>query len=161
MNQHLERLKTLAPVIQTPALELILRCEKQLKRTLLVVRTWSSYSEQLELYKKGRRVVGSEWVVVDPSQIVTKAFPGTSAHNVVTPAGMPAAMALDVVPLKEDGTPDWAAPLAFWNDLYEMAWKVGLDPLGDAIGAHLAYDKAHFEEPAWKLKLESWKEYRL
>lgn len=63
-------------------------------------------------------------------------------------------MALDVIPLWTDGTPDWEVDDRFWDSLYELAWKMGLDPLGDPIGSYLAGDKGHLEEPAWKLKLE-------
>lgn len=156
MNQRLDRLDGLAPFLRTPALRLIERCEQQLKRKLFVVHTWRSVQEQALLYQKGRTFnrLASEWEVSDPKAIVTKAKPGTTAHNVITTAGGKAAMALDVIPFDANGQLDWNADLDFWDDLYEISWKVGLDPLGDIIGSHYKGDLGHFEEPGWQLKLE-------
>lgn len=156
MEQHLERLDGLSPLIRQPALELIQRCQTKLGRTLLVVSGWRSLQEQMLNYQKGRTLIREtgEWEVSDPSLIVTKSKPGSSAHNVITMNGDRAAMALDVIPLLPTGQPDWNVSGDFWDGLYEIAWKVGLDPLGDTIGAFLKGDLGHFEEPAWKLKLE-------
>ena len=95
-----------------------------------------------------------EWIVAVASDVVTKAKPGSTAHNVVSVAGQPAALAVDVVPLCEDGTADWLVSMSFWDHLYELSWKVGLDPLGDVTGDFLAGDLGHFQEPGWKLKLD-------
>lgn len=156
MNQHLERLNGLAPFMQPVALELIHRCERDLKRSLLVVRGWSSYADQLQKYQQGRtldRATG-EWVETDHALIVTHAAPGLSAHNVVVQVTMAkAAVGVDLIPLLPDGTPDWNAPFAFWAKLYPIAWKCGLDPLGDIVGAYLKGDLGHFEEPGWSMKL--------
>ena len=156
MNQQLHRLNGLHPMLRDPALTLVERCEAKLKRRLFIVHGWRSLPEQLAIYAKGRTFnrETQEWDVTDAAAIVTKARPGTSAHNVITPAGAPAAMALDVIPFAADGSLDWDVELTFWDDLYELAWKVGLDPLGDPIGSHLAGDRGHFEEPAWKHKLD-------
>ncbi len=156
MNQHVERLDGLAPFLRQPAQRLIALCDEKLKRSLLVVRGWSSVQDQLALYKKGRAydAASGMWLVVNSMDLVTKALPGASAHNVITNDGAPFSLALDVVPLKYDGTADWAVEEKFWDDLYEIAWRCGLDPLGDAVGAYLQNDKGHFEEPAWRFKLE-------
>lgn len=156
MTQHLERLDGLAPVIRQPALELIQRCQRKLGRTLLVVSGWRSSHEQMLNYQKGRVLVREtgEWEVADKALVVTNSKPGLSAHNVITLAGAPAAMALDVIPIFPTGQPEWEPELRFWDDLYELAWKVGLDPLGDTVGAFLKGDLGHFEEPSWKLKLD-------
>lgn len=156
MTQHLERLDGLAPVIRQPALALIERCQRKLGRTLLVVSGWRSVQEQMLNFQKGRAFVreSGEWEVVDRAAVVTNSRPGTSAHNVITRAGDRAALALDVIPLLANGQPEWDVDLRFWDDLYELAWKVGLDPLGDQTGAYLKGDLGHFEEPAWRLKLD-------
>jgi len=156
MNQHLERLEGLAPIIRTAAHRLIEQAETKLKQRLLVVHTWRSMASQLALYAEGRQYdrASGEWVVVQPSAVRTKAKPGTSAHNVITRLGDRAALALDVIPLDDEGQPNWTIPDRFWDDLYDLAWRVGLDPLGDPIGSYLAGDKGHFEEPAWSLKLD-------
>jgi len=157
MTQHLERLNGLAPFLQPVVLELLTRCERDLKRPLLVVRGWSSYAEQLGKYSQGRtldRATG-EWLETDPAQIVTYAKPGGSAHNVVAQGAMAkAAVGVDLIPLLPNGQPDWSVSMAFWEALYPLAWKVGLDPLGDQIGAYLKGDLGHFEEPGWKWKLQ-------
>lgn len=157
MNQHLERLNGLAGFLQPVVLELLTRCARDLKRPLLVVRGWSSYSEQLQKYSQGRtfdRDAG-DWVETDPALIVTRAKPGLSAHNVVVRETMAkAAVGVDLIPLLPNGQPDWHVAPAFWEALYPIAWKVGLDPLGDQIGAYLRGDLGHFEEPGWKLKLQ-------
>lgn len=157
MNQHLERLNGLAGFLQPVCLELITRCERDLTRTLLVVRGWSSYTEQLAKYQQGRtfdRAAGV-WVETEPGLIVTRAAPGLSAHNVVQQGTMAkAAVGVDLIPLLPNGEPDWNVGLAFWEALYPLAWRCGLDPLGDKIGAYLKGDLGHFEEPNWKMKLQ-------
>lgn len=157
MPQHLERLDGLAPFLRPPAQQLIQLCEAKLHRLLLVVHGWRSVQEQALLYQQGREMnrETGEWTVSDHGLIITNAKPGCTAHNVIVKrTGEPAAVALDVIPLRIDGSPDWEVDEQFWDGLYELSWKVGLDPLGDAMGAYLRNDKGHFEEPAWKLKLE-------
>lgn len=156
MNQHLERLDGLAPFLRRPALALLESAQRKLALTLLVVHGWRSLRAQWALYQLGRRYdpETGDWFIKDAAALRTKAKPGTSAHNVITRDGQPAALALDVIPLDGQGRPDWETPDLVWDDLYELAWRVGLDPLGDPIGAQLVWDKGHFEEPAWKLKLE-------
>lgn len=158
MNQHLERIDFLAPIIQEPARELVRQCEHKLGRRLFIVSGYRSLDEQMLNYQKGRtlnRDTGA-WEISDQSQVVTKAKSGTSAHNIVRAVtGAPASVALDVIPINDDGTLEWEVDERFWERLHEIGWKVGLDPLGDPIGSYLAGDNGHFEEPAWKLKLEA------
>lgn len=156
MNQHLDRLDQLAPMLRVPARTFIDRAQAQLKVILLVVHTWRSVAQQLNIYQQGRtynRETG-EWEVSDPQMIKTKAKPGQSPHNLVMPDGTPASLALDVIPLDAQGAPIWDTDDDLWDDLYEIAWKCGLDPLGDPIGSYYAADKGHFEEPAYKMKFE-------
>ena len=156
MNQHLERLDGLAPFLRTPAQRLVESCDTKLHRSLLVVSGWRSVAEQLLNYQKGRtwNPATSEWEITDKAKVVTRSIPGHSAHNVISKTGQPASMALDVIPLLEDGTPEWDVGIDFWDRLYELSWKVGLDPLGDPIGGYLPMDRGHFEECAWQLKLD-------
>lgn len=155
MDQRLDRLDGLHGCIRQPALVLIERCAALLQRKLLVVQGWRSLQDQMLIYQKGRVFNREtlEWDILDQKAIVTWAKPGLSAHNVISRQGERASMALDVIPMHVNGTPDWEVSDTFWSQLYEIAWKVGLDPLGDPIGSYLAGDKGHFEEPAWKLKL--------
>jgi hypothetical protein len=154
MDQRLDRLDGLHGCIRQPAMLLIERCTLKLNRKLLIVQGWRSLQEQMLIYQKGRTLNRdtNEWEIT--GDIVTKAKPGLSAHNVISKQGERASMALDVIPLLPDGTAEWNVDDNFWDKLYELAWKVGLDPLGDVIGSYLAGDKGHFEEPAWKLKLD-------
>lgn len=157
MNQRLDRLDGCHALIKQPVLKLVELCEQKLKRKLFIVFGYRSVQEQLLQYQKGRsfnRETGV-WEVADAKAIVTKAMPGLSAHNVVTTSGSPASMAVDVIPLKSDSSADWQVNNHFWDQLYELSWDVGLDPLGDPIGSYLAGDLGHFEEPAWKLKLDA------
>jgi len=157
MNQHLDRLDGCAPVIRQPVLKLIELCEAKLARKLMIVSGWRSVQEQMLLYQKGRamnRETG-EWEIADAGLVVTRAKPGTTAHNVVTEKGERASCAVDLIPLHPDGAIDWTPGEKFWDRLYELSWKCGLDPLGDPIGAMLAGDKGHFEEPAFRLKMSA------
>lgn len=153
-DQHLERLDGLHGCIRRPALLLIERCGIMLHRKLLVVQGWRSLQDQMLIYQKGRTLnrETNEWEIT--GDIVTRAKPGLSAHNVITRRGERASMALDVIPLTADGKADWEVDDDFWDKLYELSWKVGLDPLGDPIGSYLAGDKGHLEEPAWRIKLD-------
>ena len=156
MNQRLERIDGLHSMLRTPARRMIQMCEEKLKRTLLVVHCWRSVASQLAIYQEGRTYnrESGEWDVTNPQGIKTNAKPGQSAHNIVTRIGDPAALALDVIPFHEDGSIDWNPLEAFCEDLYDLAWKCGLDPLGDPIGAYLKADRLHFEEPGWKYKID-------
>jgi len=156
MNQHLDRLNDVAPFLRAPVLRLCELCDQKLKRTLLIVTGFRSVNEQLLKYVQGRTFnrESGEWEVTDVKQVITNAKPGRSAHNVVTRDGASAALAVDLIPFDGRGYVDWDPGVAFWDSLYELAWKVGLDPLGDPAGAYLAGDQGHFEEPGWKLKLE-------
>lgn len=155
MNQRLDKLDLLAPFLREPALAYIQAVQSKCHVTLAVIFTWRSVQEQTLIYQKGRSYDPAQgiWVVTDEKATVTNAKPGLSAHNVIDPVGKPAAVALDVMPLHKDGTINWIATPAFWQPLYDLAWKFGFDPLGDSIGAYLAGDWGHLEEPAWKRKL--------
>ena len=154
--QHPERLDGLAAFLRPAVEELLLRVRRDHGIVLMIVHGYRSVREQWELYSRGRalnRETG-EWEVVTPQAVVTKARPGLSAHNVVTHvSGEPAAVGVDLVPITGGGTPLWDLPLGVWFTIYEEAWKVGLDPLGDEIGAFVEWDKGHFEEPGWQLKV--------
>lgn len=157
MNAHLERLELCAPLIRQPVLRLFELCEQKLKRKLFLVTGFRSVQEQYQKYTQGRTFnrESGEWEVSDVKQVITNAKPGRSAHNLVTHAGLPASLAVDVIPFDGAGGLDWAPGEAFWQALYGLAWQVGLDPLGDPVGAYLPGDMGHLEEPGYKYKLES------
>lgn len=143
-------------MLKQPALKLVEMCALKLDRQLLIIYGWRSLAEQALIYQKGRRYDAAlaDWVDDEPSLIVTRAKPGTTPHNVISKSGDRAAMAFDTIPLNADGTADWEVSIDFWDKLYELSWKVGLDPLGDVIGGYLKADRGHFEEPGWKWKLD-------
>lgn len=157
MNQRLDRVEGCHPLIKRPVLRLIELCEQKLKKKLFVVYGFRTVQEQMLIYQKGRTwdPANAVWVETDPKAVVTRSLPGLSAHNVVTTAGKPAAMGVDLVPLDVSGQLDWEVSMDLWDALYELAWKVGLDPLGDPIGSYLKGDLGHFEEPCWKLKIDA------
>ncbi len=157
MNSRLDRLEGVAAFLHRPIIRLFELCEEKLKTRMLLVHGFRSSQEQLLLYQKGRSFNREEciWTVTNKLEVVTNALPGKSAHNVVKKIdGRAAAVGIDAVPFTNDGGVNWSPPDAFWASVYELAWKVGLDPLGDQIGAYVQWDKGHFEEPAWKEKLE-------
>lgn len=86
---------------------------------LLVTCTYRSNAEQAALYAIGR---------TKPGRIVTNAKPGRSTHN-NTLNGKPAALAVDVVPLR-DGKPVWSASDPVWKRVGEIGEKVGLEWAG-------------------------------
>lgn len=156
INQHLERLELVSPIIRQPVQRLFDLCEEKLKRKLLLVTGFRSVNEQLLKYAQGRTFnrESGDWEVTNAKEVITNAKPGRSAHNLVTQAGVPASLAVDVIPFDGRGYVDWTPGETFWEALYEIAWKVGLDPLGDPIGAYLAGDMGHFEEPGYTYKLD-------
>jgi hypothetical protein len=156
MNQRLERIEGCHPMLRRSVLALIESCEQKLKKKLLVVSGFRTVQEQMLIFQKGRTwdPANALWVETEPQAVVTRSLPGLSAHNVVTTEGKPASMGVDLIPFDVAGQPDWHVSADFWDQLYELAWKVGLDPLGDPTGSYLKGDLGHFEEPAWKLKLD-------
>ena len=86
---------------------------------LLVTCTYRSNEEQAALYAIGR---------TKPGRIVTNAKPGRSTHN-NTLNGKPAALAVDVVPLR-DGKPVWSVSDPVWKRVGEIGEKVGLEWAG-------------------------------
>lgn len=157
MNPHLERLDGVAPLLHAPVRRLLELSELKLHRKLMIVTGYRSLEEQLLKYSQGRTVnrETGDWEVTNAKEVVTNATPGRSAHNVVTRAGRPASLAVDLCPVTPSGVLDWTPGAAFWEALWELAHECGLDPLGDRIGAYLKGDDGHFEEPAWKLKMEA------
>lgn len=85
----------LHPLVQPLARQALANCTRA-GLDILVTCTWRSRTEQQDLYDSGR---------TKPGKIVTNAKPGQSAHN-FTMEGRPAALALDIVPMRH-GKPVW------------------------------------------------------
>jgi peptidoglycan L-alanyl-D-glutamate endopeptidase CwlK len=79
-----------------------------------VVQALRSWTEQAALYAKGRDVNGN---IVDMSQVVTKAKPGHSYHQV--------GLAVDVSPFNE-GVPDWNSSHPVWKRIVQVGESLGL-----------------------------------
>jgi len=152
---HLERLERAHPLHRARMAE-FLRLAGRAGFSLLIVRVYATPAEQLEKWRQGRvcNKASGFWEISDVKLIVTKAKPGSSAHEVVSLEGVPAAMATDVIPVDGAGKPQWQTPDEIWKLLYTYAAKAGLDALGDPWGRYLGWDKGHLECPAWSLILE-------
>ena len=145
-----DRLKEAHPLHQERIYELLRRAPFR----LLIVHVYRKPEDQLALWRKGRTFNAALGQWEETGAIVTRAAPGTSPHEVVTAVGVAAALATDVVPLKDDGVAWWDCPNAMWQELYLIAGKFcGLDALGDPHGRFLAWDKGHFEEGIYQLML--------
>lgn len=142
---------------------------------ILVVRVWSTASEQQKKFEQGRTYDAERglWLISDSRQVITYAKPGRSAHNLVMREGLaPAAVAEDIIPLDANRTPLWGLPGETkeslkqrwldrygktpdqgWKEIFEAAWSCLLDPLGDKKGAYLPGDDGHFEIPDYKKKM--------
>lgn len=83
---------------------------------LLVTCTYRSPAEQAALYAQGRTTAGA---------IVTMAKPGQSMHN-ISQAGIPASLAVDVVPLRL-GKPVWDARDPMWAIVGKCGKDAGLE----------------------------------
>lgn len=79
-----------------------------------VVQGLRSWSEQAALYAKGRNADGN---VVEKSEVVTNAKPGTSWHNY--------ALAVDVAPF-DANIPDWNLEHPAWKRIVAVGESVGL-----------------------------------
>ena len=111
-------------------------CERRLlppTRTTHTLRTWD---EQLHLYAKGRKRTAEGWVVVDRTQVVTRAQPGQSAHNY--------GAAFDICVVGHDPYPE---DPELWNAYGAAGEAVGLVWGGRWRNM---VDRPHFENPKWR-----------
>jgi peptidoglycan LD-endopeptidase CwlK len=95
---------------------------------------YRSKEEQLVLYSKGREFISptGQWVVTNPRLVVTKAAPGSSAHNY----GVGSDWAFDDNPTKPGV--QWS-----WDDHYQ--WSE-LGKIGKALGFEWAAEWRSFPE---------------
>ena len=155
-GQRLEQIDQMAMFLQEPTRQLIAAIQRDLRLTMFVVHAWRSSAVQAALYQQGREYKREDgiWVVMNQDAVVTDAAPGLSPHNVVTMTGQPASVALDMVPMSvSTGQLLWNTTRSDWEKIWTLAWKFGLDPLGDSLGSYYPRDLCHFEEPYWQHKL--------
>lgn len=122
---------------------------------VLITCTWRSNEEQESLYAQGR---------TKPGKIVTNARAGQSAHN-YTLNGLPAALAIDVVPLR-NGKPVWGLSgdgiddnpadddkddLELWQKVRSAAESAGLE---SASRWSSMREWPHFQIPNWKERVK-------
>jgi hypothetical protein len=152
---HLERLERAHPLHRARMNEFLLQAGRA-GFSLLIVRCYATPAEQLDKWRQGRifNKASGYWEIMEMSQVVTRAKPGTSAHEIIGPDHVPAAMATDVIPVDGAGKPLWTTPDEVWKKLYKIAEHVGLDAAGDPFGRYLGWDKGHFEEPAYHVILD-------
>lgn len=74
---------------------------KLLGCTWYIASSYRTPEEQWDLYKKGRKKVGVDWVRIPGKRVVTNATPGKTPHCLHRD-GKPAACAIDIA-LVEDG----------------------------------------------------------
>lgn len=112
LNKSAARIKTLDPIVQEYAKQLIIDCWKE-GIAIVIVQANRTLAEQAKLYAQGRTV---------PGNIVTNAKPGSSFHNFGN--------AIDACILNEDGkNVIWEDTTPRWKRVIELAeargWKSG------------------------------------
>lgn len=93
-------------------------------------------AEQQSLYDQGR---------TKPGAVVTKAPPGSSAHNF--------GLAADLAPIR-GGNIWWEAPKSVWQEMADCAKAIGLTP---GFYFKTIFDAHHVEDPTWKQQQALWK----
>jgi peptidoglycan LD-endopeptidase CwlK len=118
---------------------------------VIVTCTWRSPEEQEALYAQGR---------TRPGKIVTNARAGQSAHN-YTLNGLPAALAIDVVPLR-NGKPVWGLSGDGIDDnpadderddleLWQRVRKAGEDAGLESASRWTSFREwPHLQHPKWR-----------
>lgn len=95
-----------------------------------------SMAEQRKLFDQGRTT---------PGPIVTKARPGSSAHNF--------GLAADLAPMK-DGKIWWAAPKEVWKAMADIAVAHGLTA---GFYFNTFFDAPHIESQSWRTAQARWR----
>ena len=131
---------SLEPQFRNKIGQLLMAAEIATGLEWIVTSARRTMAEQQRLYDQGRKT---------PGQIVTKAPPGSSAHNY--------GLAADLAPMK-DGQIWWTAPDAVWRQMAEAAQMLGLE-----AGYYWTkfVDKPHVQDPSWKEQQKLWKEGKL
>jgi len=111
-------------------------CERLMLPPVRITHTLRTMDEQLHLWAKGRKRTPEGWVVVDRTQVVTRARPGQSAHNV--------GAAFDICVVGHDPYPD---DDALWGAYGNAGESVGLVWGGRWKNI---VDKPHFERREWR-----------
>lgn len=125
---------------------------------VMVTSGYRTFKEQTALYAQGRQSLSSVNALrkdagMSPisatanKDIVTKVKAGGSFHNY--------GLAVDVVPLKANGQPDWNAPSSTWKAIGAAGKKQGLEWGGDWAKFK---DQPHFQMTGGKTSASSYKD---
>jgi LAS superfamily LD-carboxypeptidase LdcB len=125
---------------------------------VMVTSGYRTFKEQTALYAQGRQSLSavnalrkdagmSPISATANKDIVTKVKAGGSFHNY--------GLAVDVVPLKANGQPDWKAPSSTWKAIGAAGKKQGLEWGGDWAKFK---DQPHFQLTGGKTSASSYKD---
>lgn len=131
------RIDTLEPDFKKIVEELIEKVEAATGRKWAISDARRTMARQAEIYAQGR---------TKPGKIVTKAPPGSSAHNF--------GLAVDLWPLLPDDDFDWKAPDKLFKTMADIAVGMGLTA---GYYFHSIHDAPHVEHPRWKEQQALWK----
>lgn len=143
------RIEDLEPVTHTLCVAFLAACEAnaavQAAGGVRVTHTRRTLDEQLHLWAKGRAFRDGEWVVVNRKEVVTKAPPGSSAHNY--------GAAFDICFNSANPYPDPETPEGrnLWQIVGTIGERLGLNwggPRGD--NDRFTFDRPHFERRDWR-----------
>lgn len=132
----MSKIDTLDPGFKEKVQELLVKAEEVTGLKWVVTSGRRTMAEQQKLYDQGRTT---------PGPVVTKAPPGSSAHNF--------GLAADLAPLKEDGNIWWEAPKGKWRAMADVAQGMGL-----VAGYYFKtiFDAPHVESKNWRLVRADW-----
>lgn len=142
------RIEDLDPWTRAKAQDFLRSCASVGLR-VRITQTRRTLDEQQHLYHQGRMYQNGAWIVVDWAKVVTKAAPGTSAHNF--------GMAFDICfegadPYLDAYLHEHAVYDPRWAQVGEIGEKLGLS-WGGPRGSldRFTWDRPHFERPDWKV----------
>jgi peptidoglycan L-alanyl-D-glutamate endopeptidase CwlK len=131
------KIDTLELEFKAKVIELLAKAEEVTGYKWVITSARRTMAEQQALYDQGR---------TKPGRVVTKAAPGSSAHNF--------GLAADLAPLK-DGKIWWEAPKTKWRAMADCARGIGL-----VSGYYFKtiFDAPHVESKNWREVRAQWKE---
>lgn len=133
----MSKIDSLEPEFKEKVVALIEKTELATKLKWVVTSGRRTMAEQLQLWEQGRTA---------PGRVVTKARPGSSAHNF--------GLAADLAPVRRDGHIWWDAPKSVWQTMADIARDMGL-----VSGFYFTtiFDAPHVEDKQWKTMQAKWK----
>jgi peptidoglycan L-alanyl-D-glutamate endopeptidase CwlK len=132
------KLDTLDPDFKAQIEQLLMAVESLTGLQWVCTDGRRTMAEQDKLFAQGR---------TKPGKVVTKAPPGSSAHNY--------GLAVDLWPLDKDRDIWWEAPAKTFKPLADLAVDMGL-----TAGYYFQsiFDAPHVEHPSWKIQQALWRD---